>query len=108
MGLSSVAASATADGPDFYVVQGVANDDVLNVRARPNLRAENLREIPPDGICIRTLSCKGGLTFQEFIKLSPAEQEKRQQENPRWCKGEYQGVTGWVAGRYVGEGGCRR
>ncbi|MDG4594852.1 MAG: SH3 domain-containing protein [Candidatus Contendobacter sp.] len=108
MGLGSGAAPAEVDGPDFYVVRGVARDDVLNMRAEPNPQARKVGEIPPDGTCIRNLGCKGGLTFAEFTELSPAEQKKHQRENPRWCKVEYQGVAGWVAGRYLGEGDCRR
>jgi multidrug efflux pump subunit AcrB len=51
---------------------------------------------------------KYGLTFEEFTTLSPAEKERRARENPRWCKVEYEGVTGRVAGRYLTEGDCRR
>jgi hypothetical protein len=108
MGFGSGAVFADADGPEFYVVRGVAKDDVLNIRAEPNPHAAKVGEIPPDGTCIRNLGCQGGLTFQEFTELSPAEKEKRERENPRWCKVEYQGVTGWVAGRYLGEDDCRR
>lgn len=112
--LVSESASATADGPDFYRVTGVADDDVLNIRARPDSHAEKLGEIPPDGTCLRNLGCQGGLTFQEFTELSKARQAARlkenprwcSKENPRWCRIEYQGVTGWVAGRYLREGTC--
>jgi len=104
--LLSGTAWATADGPDFYRVSGVAPDDVLNIRAEPSSHAPKVGEIPPDGTCIRNLGCRGGLTFQEFTELSPAEQAKRTKENPRWCKIEYQGVTGRVAGRYLGEDYC--
>jgi uncharacterized protein YraI len=98
---------ADADGPDFYAVRGVAQGDVLNIRAEPGPHAHKVGEIPPDGTCIRNLGCKGGLTFREFTELSPAEKERRQRENPRWCRIEYRGVTGWVAGRYLAEGECR-
>jgi len=108
MSLTTGAVFAEADGPDFYAVQGVAQGDVLNIRAEPGLHARKVGEIPRDGTCIRNLGCKGGLTFQAFTELSPAQQEKRARENPRWCKVEYQGVTGWVAGRYLTEGDCRR
>ena len=108
VGLSTGAASADADGPDFYQVRNVAANDVLNIRVKPNPRARKVGEIPPDGACIRNLGCQGGLTFQEFTELSPAERKQRERENPRWCQVEYQGITGWVAGRYLGEGDCRR
>ena len=57
---------------------------------------------------MRNLGCQGGLTFQEFQTLNPAEQAERLKQNPRWCRIEYQGVTGWVAGRYLAEGGCQQ
>lgn len=108
LALSAGAASADADGPDFFEVRDVARNDTLSIRAKPNPRAAKVGEIPPDGTCIRNLGCRGGLTFQEFTELSPAARKKRERENPRWCKVEYQGVTGWVAGRYLGEGDCQR
>lgn len=108
MGLGSGAASADADGPDFYAVRGVASDDVLNIRVKPNPRARKVGEIPPDGACIRNLGCRGGLSFQEFTELSPAERKQRERENPRWCKVQYRGITGWVAGRYLAEDDCPR
>ncbi len=108
LSLGTGVARAEADGPDYYAVRGVARGDVLNVRSEPDPHAPKVGEIPPDGTCIRNLGCQGGLSFQEYTELSPAEQERRQRENPRWCKVEYQGMTGWVAGRYLAEGDCRR
>jgi hypothetical protein len=104
--LSLGPAWATAEGPDFFRVTGVPGDDVLNIRAEPNARADKIGEIPPDGICVRNLGCQGGLTFQEFTDLSEAQKAERLKENPRWCKVEYQGVQGWVAGRFLWEGAC--
>ncbi|MGA7981594.1 MAG: SH3 domain-containing protein [Chromatiaceae bacterium] len=105
--LASGPASGDADGPDFFAVTGVVRGDVLNIREEPDAHASKLGEIPPDGTCVRNLGCKGGLSFQEFTELSPAEQERRLKQNPRWCKVEYRGITGWVAGRYLREGTCR-
>ncbi len=99
-------ASAEADGPDFYAVTGVPADDVLNIRAEPHADAELIGKIPPDGTCVRNLGCKGGLTLLEFTELTEDQKAKRLGENPRWCRIEYQGVTGWVAGRYLLEGTC--
>ena len=106
-GVGSVAARADADGPDFYVVHGVANNDVLNVRAEPDPHAHEVGEIPPGAECVRSLGCKGGLTFQEFTELSPEQQKQRERKNPRWCKVEYRGVTGWVSAHYLREGYCQ-
>ena len=100
------AACAEADGPDFYRIKDVAAGDTLAIRSAPNARASKLGDIPPDGACIRNLGCRGGLSLQEFTQLSPAEQARRLKRNPRWCKVDFQGVTGWVAGRYLTEGGC--
>ncbi len=97
---------AEADGPDYYRVTGVGPDDVLNIRAEPNPNAEKMGEIPPDGNCIRNLGCRGGLTFAEYSSLSPDEQAARIAEHPRWCRIEYQGITGWAAGPYLAEGDC--
>jgi uncharacterized protein YraI len=100
------AAWADADGPDYYRVTKVAKGDVLHMRSAPNSRAPKVGKIPPGGKCVRNLGCKGGLSFQEFTQLSKTEREQRLKQNPRWCKVEYQGATGWVAGRYLTEGGC--
>ncbi len=106
LALGSGPVTADADGPDFYRVTRVSKGDVLNIRAAPEARAAKVGAIPPDGTCIRNLGCKGGLTFEEFSTLSQSEQAKRLKQNPRWCQVEYQGVTGWVAGRYLAEGSC--
>jgi uncharacterized protein YraI len=99
-------AAATADGPDFFQVTGVAATDRLNLRKAPDPQAAKIGEIPPDGTCIRNLGCRGGLNFEEFTELSKRDQEKRLKENPRWCRVEYRGMTGWVAGRFLQEGAC--
>ena len=108
LGIGAAAAFATADGPDFFAVRDVSDGDVLNIRVEPNAKARKVGTIAPNGTCIRNLGCQGGLTFREFTTLTPEQQKLRQRENPRWCRVEYQGVTGWVAGRYLGEGDCRR
>jgi hypothetical protein len=101
-------ASAEAAGPDFFRVVGVSVDDVLNIRAEPSPRAPKLGEIPPGADCLRNLGCRGGLTYEEFTTLGPDEQDARLRENPRWCRIDYEGINGWVAGRYLGEGSCSR
>lgn len=104
LALWSPVALATADGPDFFAVRDVAADDVLNIRAEPRASARRLGTIPPDGQCIRNLGCQGGLSLEEFTRLTPEQQKQRLRARPRWCKVQFQGVTGWVAGRHLGEG----
>jgi len=79
---------------------------VLNIRQEADWRSRKTGEIPPDGQCIRNLGCVGGLTLMEFTTLSEAEKAKIRKERPRWCRIEYNGITGWVAGRYLREGAC--
>jgi len=104
--LAPAAVLAEADGPDFYRVVGVAEGDVLNIRAEPGAAAEKIGEIPAGASCVRNLGCQGGLSFEEFTSLSESEKAERLKQNPRWCRIEHQGVTGWVAGRYLAEGTC--
>ena len=101
--LLAAQALAEADGPDFYDVKGVASGDVLNMRAKADARSAKIGAIPSDGTCLRNLGCMGGLTFEEFSTLSEAEKQKIERQRPRWCRVEYQGFTGWVAGRYLQE-----
>lgn len=104
--LVSGAVAADADGPDYFRVTGVRGDDLLNLRAAPSALAAVVGTIPPDSACVRNLGCRGGLTFQDYSTLSPADQARRLKRNPRWCQVEYRGTTGWVAGRYLAEGDC--
>lgn len=100
------AARAKADGPDHFRVTGVAANDMLNLRAAPNSKAAKVGGIPPGSNCVRNLGCRGGLSFRETTTLSPAQQQARLRQDPRWCRVEYRGITGWAAGRYLAEGGC--
>ena len=99
-------AQAEADGPDHFRVTGVTANDVLNLRAAPNPRAAKVGVIPPKANCVRNLGCRGGLSFREYSTLTPAQRQQRSRQNPRWCRVEHLGVTGWVAGRFLAEGSC--
>ena len=99
-------ALAEADGPDYYRVVNVAENDVLNIRAQPTAQAPKIGEIPAGADCVRNLGCRGGLTLHEFSTLSEAQKAERLRQNPRWCQVEYRGISGWVAGRYLAEGSC--
>ena len=100
------AAQATADGPDHYRVRGVSPERHVILRAEPSTASAPLARIPSDATCLRSFGCEGGLTFEEFTTLSQEDQRRRAAENPRWCKVDYRGTVGWVAGRYLAEDGC--
>jgi hypothetical protein len=98
-------ALATADGPDFYKVQGAPDGNGLPLRGKPDASTP-LGVIPVNATCVRNLGCQGGLTMQEFTSLSDEEKAQRLAANPRWCKVAYQGQTGWVEGQYLAEAPC--
>ena len=105
LALGPVGVFAEADGPDFYQVTKVAKGDVLNIRSAPNGHAQKVGEIPPDGTCLRNLGCQGGLSFKEYSSLSAPQRKLRLKQNPRWCKVEYHGITGWALGTFLAESG---
>ncbi|MBP6188807.1 MAG: hypothetical protein KA435_02650 [Azonexus sp.] len=97
---------ATADGPDFYRVQGIASDAVLLVHAEPRLDAFVIARLPGNAACLRNLGCQGGLSLEAFSSLSEGERQRQVAANPRWCRINHQGHTGWVEGRFLAEAGC--
>jgi uncharacterized protein YraI len=76
-------AGATADGPDFYRVVGVAPDDMLNLRRGPGTSYETIVGLP---------------TGRELNLLS--------REPNNWCLvslREAPQLQGYVSCRYIGE-----
>jgi hypothetical protein len=75
-------------GPDFWEVVGVPKGDRLNMREGPSA-AEPIVTRLSNGAVLRNMGC-------------------RMNGGQRWCKVERRGApadTGWVAGRYLREGG---
>lgn len=99
---SAMAAHADADGPDYFQVTGVADNDVLNIREVPEAGARKIGEIPSDGDGIRNLGCQGGMSFAEWETATDAERVAAAQT--RWCRVSYGGVEGWAAGWFLAEG----
>jgi len=89
-------AFATADGPDYYAVSGVAVGEALSLRAGPSVDAEEIGQIPHDARRLRNLGCQGGATLAEWERMT--EPERRASRTKRWCRVRYGGVDGWVAG----------
>lgn len=102
MGLAiGLTALAEADGPDFYRVSGVESGDVLNIRIEPNAKAQIIGAIPPTGAGLRNLGCQGGPNLEQWSRMN--HEQRLQAKRQRWCRIEYEGVEGWVAGWYLVE-----
>ncbi|AXI47926.1 hypothetical protein C1J03_19105 [Sulfitobacter sp. SK012] len=99
---AGTSASATADGPDYYAVTGVANNDVLNIRTIPSASGTLIGAIPPDGDGIANLGCVGGVTYEEWVDVT--EEERAESVKTRWCRVGYDRTIGWVAGWFLTEG----
>jgi hypothetical protein len=99
------AGSAVAE-PDFYKVRpdSVRAGATLILREHPKVRhSKRLGGVPYNADCLRNLGCQGGLSADEAAKLSPANQARRSRQSPRWCQIEYNGMTGWIQGRFLAE-----
>jgi len=92
---------AVADGPDFYAVTGVDAGDTLLLRAGPSPYAERIGQIPHDAHGLQNLGCRGLPTFAEWERMT--ERQRGESRKDYWCKVRYEGVEGWVAGRFLRE-----
>jgi hypothetical protein len=97
------AAHATADGPDFYRASGLSPGSSMPLRPAPQADAPAVGRIRADATCLRNLGCQGGLSLEEYSRLSEPARQQRLAENPRWCQVLYQGRSGWVPGRNLAE-----
>ena len=97
--------SAIAE-PDFYKIRpgSVRAGATLILREKPKVRhSKRLGGVPYNADCLRNLGCQGGLSADEAARLSPANQARRSRQRPRWCQLEYNGMTGWIQGRFLSE-----
>jgi len=101
-----VMARAEADGPDHFSVTGMAIGQSLDLHAEADVRSQVIGQIPSTAQCVRNGGCQGGLSFEEFSTLSQEDQRLRLEVNPRWCKVDYRGSSGWALGRFLMEDAC--
>jgi hypothetical protein len=87
------------DVPAFWAVTGVAADDVLHLRDMPSADSKSLAGIPPNARGLKHMGCRRNeMPFDQWAHLT---KEARQAALMQWCRVEYRGVQGWVAGRYL-------
>jgi hypothetical protein len=85
--------------PAFWAVTGVRSDDVLHLRDVPNADSKSLARIPFNARGLKHLGCRRNeMPFEDWIKLN---KEARKAALMQWCRVEYKGQQGWVAGRFL-------
>lgn len=85
--------------PAFWAVTGVRSDDALNLRDVPNADSKSLARIPFNARGLKHLGCRRNeMPFEDWVKLN---KEARKSALMQWCRVEYRGQQGWVAGRFL-------
>jgi hypothetical protein len=100
--LSIVAAEGQEDftpDPRFWRVTGVAADDVLHLRDVPSADSKSLANIPPNAHGLRNLGCRRNQPA--LVDWAHMNAQHRREALTEWCRVEYRGMQGWVAGRYL-------
>jgi uncharacterized protein YgiM (DUF1202 family) len=95
------AQTAAADGPTFWAVTGVRSDDALNLRVAPDADSRRIAKIPFNARGLKNLGCPNHVTFEQWKRMTQA--QKDYAASARWCQIEYNGLKGWVAGRFLKE-----
>ena len=87
------------DPPQFWAVTGVAPGDVLHLRDVPSADSKSLAEIPPNAHGLKHLGCRRNQPPMDlWVRMNAAQ---RREALTQWCRVEYRGHQGWVAGRYL-------
>ena len=98
------AASGAEDPPEFWAVTGVSPSDVLHLRDVPSADSKSLAQIPPNARGLKHLGCRRNQpSLDLWVRMSEA---ARRDAQTQWCRVEYQGREGWVAGRYLKKDGA--
>ena len=97
-------ASATAHAqynptPAYWAVTGVRANDVLHLRDMPAAESKSLAGIPSNAHGLKNLGCRKNMpSFDEWMRMGKAERDRGPTQ---WCRVEYKGKQGWVAGRFL-------
>jgi hypothetical protein len=85
--------------PQFWAVTGVAPGDVLHLRDVPSADSKSLAQIPRDAHGLKHLGCRRNQPPMDLWARMNAAQ--RRDALTQWCRVEYHGKQGWVAGRFL-------
>ena len=97
-------AQTAAEGPDYWAVTGVPYYDTLNLRTAPDADSKRIAKIPHNARGLKNYGCPNHVTFEQWKRMTQA--QKDWASRSRWCQIEYNGMRGWVAGRFLREDGA--
>lgn len=93
------ATASPEEETDRFTVTGVASSDVLHVRDVPSADSRSIGTIPPTAHGLRNLGClRKQLSLDDWMRMTSVQ---RADANILWCRVEYKGTVGWVAGRFL-------
>jgi hypothetical protein len=93
------AVAAAEDPPKFWAVTGVSPNDVLHLRDVPSADSKSLAQIPANAHGLKHLGCRRNQPpMDQWARMNAAQ---RRQALTQWCRVEYHGQEGWVAGRFL-------
>jgi hypothetical protein len=95
----AIAQAVEEDKVETWSVTGVGPRDVLNMRDVPSADSRILGSIPRDAHGLKGLGClRAEPPLDVWMRMS---KEQRRDAKLLWCRVEYRGKRGWVAGRFL-------
>ena len=91
-----------ADGPDYWAVKNVSQDDHLNLKKGPSVKFSVVAHIPAEFRHLENLGCSSAFAITDWDRFS--EYERTVAVSLRWCRVRFQDHVGWVKGSYLQEG----
>jgi hypothetical protein len=92
-------AANAQDAPQYYAVTGVPADDTLHMRDVPHGDSKILSDIPSKARGLKGLGClKPQPSLDRWMEMT---EDERKNAKLEWCRVEYKGRQGWVAGRFL-------
>jgi len=99
IGAIPFAVSWADDPPAFWAVAGVSSSDVLHLRDVPSADSKSLAQIPANARGLKHLGCRRNQPpMDQWARMNAAQ---RREALTQWCRVEYHGQEGWVAGRFL-------
>jgi predicted Fe-S protein YdhL (DUF1289 family) len=92
-------AGRAEEPPKYWAVTGVKANDALHLRDVPSADSKSLARIPPNARGLKHLGCRRNQPpMDQWVRMS---EKARHEAMTQWCRIEYRGQEGWVAGRFL-------